>query len=97
MSTDTLAENDLAETTISVTDLLLLAVDAKLGRLTEATERLADAVEALTGLFASVIGRADAACSGHDGPHYTAVNFIRSGHGNKSFACDADASETDHA
>jgi hypothetical protein len=57
--------------------------------------RVADALETLTALFASVVGVGKTTCygSGNGAEYGPPVNFIRSGQGKDVFACDADNSE----
>lgn len=69
----------------------------RIAQATESLDRIADALETFTSLFASVIGVGKTTCYGDDngadfGPP---VNFIRSGQGKGVFACDADNSDNE--
>lgn len=79
--------------TLSISDATLIAIGAKIDRLSEATERQATALENLSGLFAAVIGLADSQCPDEveGGTKYKPVAFVRSGNGMKLFTCDAEA------
>ena len=93
--------------TVSLTDLLALSEDARLGRSADALEkiaaaapqleRLADAVETLTALLASCIGVGSARCyaEGAQGSREVPLNYFRSGNGAMPFACDADKAGDD--
>jgi hypothetical protein len=90
---------------ISVLELLELSNNERLGRavaaaerIAENTARLADATETLTALLASVIGLGKSTCypSNSNGPTtQSAVFFLRTGDGNKAFACDANNADFD--
>ncbi|MET4222120.1 hypothetical protein ABIB00_007356 [Bradyrhizobium sp. LB14.3] len=93
-----------SDQTMSLTDLLALSEDARLGRAAEALEkiaaaapRIADAVEVLAGLLASCVGVGSARCYGENerAGHEVPLNYLRSGDGSKPFACDADKSGDD--
>jgi hypothetical protein len=81
---------------IPVREAALLAIGAKLDRLAEASERQADALEILVGLFASCVGVGSARCfsEGERFGREVPLNFIRAGSGVKPFACDADSPST---
>lgn len=61
--------------------------------LTNAADRIADVLETLVGLFASVIGVANSKCGYGDTERIDVVNFVRTGLGRKDFRCDADSVE----
>lgn len=75
--------------TLPLSDLTLMAIDAKLGRVADATERQATALENLATLVAAVIGLADAECGdGTGGTDFKAVAYVRTGDGISPFNCD---------
>lgn len=87
--------------TITLVELLEMAIDAKLNRAANAAEdaasalgRIADAFETFNALFASVIGTGRTVChSDREANFGPPVNFVRSGQGKGVFACDADNSD----
>lgn len=87
--------------TLTLVELLEMAIDAKLNRAANAAEdaasalgRIADAFETFNALFASVIGTGRTVCHPNGNADFgPAVNFIRSGAGKRLFACDSDNSD----
>ncbi|CCE01132.1 hypothetical protein [Bradyrhizobium sp. STM 3809] len=94
--------SDANTETISLLDLIELSNNARLGRaidaaekqvellsrMADAAERQADALETITALFASLIGRAPTSCGAFAGePKDVNVNFLRTGKGDV-FHCD---------
>lgn len=90
----------------SLTDLLALSEDARLGRAADALEkiaatapqleRVADAVETLAALLASCIGVGSARCyaEGERFGNAVPLNYLRTGNGATPFTCDADNAES---